>query len=219
MLILFLRGINKQLTSDDIKAAIAVWQDLRTHAKKSNTWLSLSPLTSGITSQFKIRQCQASAAILFPKQCELNRVKCLCWVPISFSSQYLGQKRSHFLSFLPSLTCSLSLFQDGLPEIFPAVPVVFHYFTVGFFPLCSFPLCTGIQISTTQKLLIPHALLVHCLKVVAAFTSKKKHLFPIRLPRYTSSTGFIAISFFCQCHWWRCWMRLVPRLIPKDLQK
>lgn len=69
-------------------------------------WLLLSPLTSGISRQFKIRQCQASATIPFPKQNELKRVRCLCSVLIPFSSQYLGQKCSHFLAMSHMLSLS-----------------------------------------------------------------------------------------------------------------
>lgn len=130
--------------------------------------------------------------------------------------QWIFRPKVLSLSLLPSVTCSLS-FSAALPQLFPDIPLFSQYFTVFSLSIRAYK---SPWHNTHQKLLIPHVLLMRHLKVVAAFTSKKKPLFFHKASQIHIINRFHWGSYFLSLrHWWKRRMRLVPRLIPKDLQK
>lgn len=106
------------------------------------------------------------------------------------------------LSLFLAISHMLSLsFLGWTPRAFRRHALGFSLLYCFFPPPALFPLPVQAykspQHNTRQKLLTLCALLMHCLKVAAASTSKKKQLFLIRLRRYTPSTGFTGVPTFC----------------------
>lgn len=125
----------------------------------------------------------------------------------------LSRHVSHALSFLGWTPRAFLRHALGFSLLYcPSPPRPPHAFP---------PPCTGTRISTTQHtsvtsnpVCLPHALF----KGSGCFYFKKETAISRKTLQIHTINRFHWSSYF-SCHWWKCCMRLAPRLIPKDLQK